>query len=94
MLSGLWFVFHLLIILVSAHLPINHYIMAEAGENNNEEVKPISIVKIATSQATTDGDGATVYRVIGNSKLQSFDPFLMLDEFHVTPPAGVPSTFP
>ncbi|ORY05085.1 hypothetical protein K493DRAFT_275279 [Basidiobolus meristosporus CBS 931.73] len=40
--------------------------------------------------AQPEGDGATVRRSIGTSELENFDPFLMLDEFMVEPPAGFP----
>ncbi|ORX63245.1 hypothetical protein K493DRAFT_288751 [Basidiobolus meristosporus CBS 931.73] len=40
--------------------------------------------------AQSEGDGATVRRSIGTSELENFDPFLMLDEFMVEPPAGFP----
>ncbi|ORX94535.1 hypothetical protein K493DRAFT_283691 [Basidiobolus meristosporus CBS 931.73] len=40
--------------------------------------------------AQSEGDGATVRRSIGTSELKNFDPFLMLDEFMVEPPAGFP----
>ncbi|KAL4644736.1 hypothetical protein ACB092_02G185700 [Castanea dentata] len=38
----------------------------------------------------TEGDGAVVRRGIGRTDLKNLDPFLMLDEFSVTPPAGFP----
>jgi redox-sensitive bicupin YhaK (pirin superfamily) len=50
----------------------------------------ISIIQVASCRETRDGDGATVFRVIGTSGLRHYDPFLMLDEFHVRPPAGFP----
>eukprot|EP00741_Cyanophora_paradoxa_P000750 tig00000441_g723.t1 len=37
-----------------------------------------------------DGDGARVRRTIGTRQLRQLDPFLMLDEFFVEPPAGFP----
>ncbi|ORZ34684.1 RmlC-like cupin domain-containing protein [Catenaria anguillulae PL171] len=41
---------------------------------------------LAKEQA--EGVGARVRRSIGTHSLRNFDPFLMLDEFHVAPPAG------
>lgn len=37
-----------------------------------------------------EGIGAVVRRSIGMPEVDYFDPFLMLDEFYVTPPAGFP----
>jgi len=37
-----------------------------------------------------EGVGARVRRSIGTREIRNFDPFLMLDEFHVTSPAGFP----
>jgi redox-sensitive bicupin YhaK (pirin superfamily) len=34
--------------------------------------------------------GAKVRRSIGGAQLRNFDPFLLLDEFHVQAPAGFP----
>ncbi|KAJ7979088.1 Pirin [Quillaja saponaria] len=41
-------------------------------------------------KSQSEGDGAVVRRGIGRSELKSLDPFLMLDYFSVTPPAGFP----
>lgn len=38
----------------------------------------------------SEGVGATVRRSIGTSQIRNFDPFLMLDEFRVSAPAGFP----
>lgn len=48
------------------------------------------IDKIFTPPEVPEGDGATVRRIIGNSKLRDLDPFLMLDHFNVKLPAGFP----
>ncbi|KAK9731183.1 RNA pol II transcription cofactor, partial [Basidiobolus ranarum] len=48
------------------------------------------ITKAVLSIAKAEGVGATVRRSIGTSALRNFDPFLMLDEFMVEPPAGFP----
>ncbi|MDA8064771.1 MAG: pirin family protein [Thermaerobacter sp.] len=39
---------------------------------------------------TQDGAGARVRRAIGSSRLPYLDPFLLLDEFSIAPPAGFP----
>eukprot|EP00276_Gloeochaete_wittrockiana_P000617 CAMPEP_0184672382 /NCGR_PEP_ID=MMETSP0308-20130426/86068_1 /TAXON_ID=38269 /ORGANISM="Gloeochaete witrockiana, Strain SAG 46.84" /LENGTH=271 /DNA_ID=CAMNT_0027119703 /DNA_START=192 /DNA_END=1007 /DNA_ORIENTATION=+ len=48
------------------------------------------IAKSFLSEEHVDGEGANVRRSIGTKHLKNFDPFLMLDEFFVTPPAGFP----
>jgi redox-sensitive bicupin YhaK (pirin superfamily) len=50
----------------------------------------ISVSAVHDAVPTSEGDGALVYRTIGTRNLRSFDPFLMLDEFHVRKPAGFP----
>jgi redox-sensitive bicupin YhaK (pirin superfamily) len=39
---------------------------------------------------TAEGEGAVVKRVFPTRNLSSFDPFPLLDEFNITPPAGFP----
>ena len=48
------------------------------------------IVKQFVSIEQREGVGATVRRSIGHPKLRRLDPFLMLDEFHVSLPGGFP----
>ncbi len=38
-----------------------------------------------------DGDGARVRRAIGSPRLSYLDPFLLLDDFSIRPPAGFPA---
>ncbi|CAN4090760.1 unnamed protein product [Withania somnifera] len=52
--------------------------------------RPRLVVKKVMARAQNEGDGAVVRRSIGRSELQNLDPFLMLDEFSVSPPAGFP----
>ncbi|XP_059285373.1 pirin-like protein [Lycium ferocissimum] len=52
--------------------------------------RPRLVVKKLLARAQNEGDGAVVRRSIGRPELQSLDPFLMLDEFNVSPPAGFP----
>ena len=42
------------------------------------------------ARATTDGAGATLHRVFPGPALANLDPFVLLDEFDVTEPAGFP----
>ncbi|GAA5980091.1 hypothetical protein JCM5350_001760 [Sporobolomyces pararoseus] len=48
------------------------------------------VVKSVLSIETPEGDGVTVRRSIGTSKLRNFTPFLMLDHFHVPPGGSFP----
>lgn len=47
-----------------------------------------SIIKTVLAKEQAEGVGAKVRRSIGSWELRNLDPFLMLDEFSVTPPAG------
>ncbi|XP_043710494.1 pirin-like protein [Telopea speciosissima] len=54
--------------------------------------RPKSVVKKVLSKLQPHGDGAFVRRSIGSKmELKSLDPFLMLDEFFVSAPAGFPN---
>lgn len=53
-------------------------------------VSPRSILKFFIAVAQEEGVGAQVRRSIGTMKMRNFPPFLMLDHFNVTPPAGFP----
>ncbi|KAL5542911.1 hypothetical protein UlMin_010621 [Ulmus minor] len=48
------------------------------------------VVKKVLAKSQHEGDGAVVRRSIGTRELRNLDPFLMLDDFSVTPPAGFP----
>jgi hypothetical protein len=48
------------------------------------------VVKAVESVEQAEGKGARVRRSVGRRELQNLDPFLMLDEFCVAPPAGFP----
>ncbi|KAK1271646.1 hypothetical protein QJS04_geneDACA004391 [Acorus gramineus] len=52
--------------------------------------KPRHVMKQLLSKAQPEGQGAIVRRSIGRSELKYLDPFIMLDEFMVSPPAGFP----
>ncbi|XP_050256507.1 pirin-like protein [Quercus robur] len=51
---------------------------------------PRLVVKKVQAKLQQEGDGAVVRRGIGRTDLKNLDPFLMLDDFSVTPPAGFP----
>ncbi|KAF7044973.1 hypothetical protein CFC21_054129 [Triticum aestivum] len=51
---------------------------------------PRKVVKKVLSLSQSEGDGATVRRSIGGCELRNLDPFLLLDEFSVSKPAGFP----
>ncbi|CAN1732074.1 Pirin-like protein, partial [Linum perenne] len=51
---------------------------------------PRLVTKKLLAKLQREGDGAAVRRSIGRSELRSLDPFLMLDEFSVSAPAGFP----
>ncbi|XP_061348362.1 pirin-like protein [Gastrolobium bilobum] len=51
---------------------------------------PRLVLKKVLAQSQQEGDGALVTRGIGSIELQSLDPFLLLDHFSVSPPAGFP----
>ncbi|EPS70636.1 hypothetical protein M569_04121, partial [Genlisea aurea] len=51
---------------------------------------PRLVVKRVLAKPQSEGQGAVVRRSIGRPELKSLDPFLMLDEFSVSPPAGFP----
>jgi len=48
------------------------------------------VVQKLLSKEQAEGVGARVRRSIGRPELKNFDPFLLLDEFNVGPPAGFP----
>ncbi|XP_044465649.1 pirin-like protein [Mangifera indica] len=52
--------------------------------------RPRMVVKKVPAKTQQEGDGAAVRRSIGRSELKLLDPFLMLDEFAASPPAGFP----
>lgn len=55
-----------------------------------ELLKPRHIVRKVLARQMKEGDGATVRRSIGGPDLRNFDPFLLLDDFAVSHPAGFP----
>ncbi|GLJ26812.1 hypothetical protein SUGI_0523260 [Cryptomeria japonica] len=53
-------------------------------------VTPRVVAKQVLSREQYEGEGAIVRRSIGRPELKSLDPFLLLDEFSVSAPAGFP----
>ncbi|XP_062077533.1 pirin-like protein [Humulus lupulus] len=62
------------------------------GEIENSEIvrDPRPVVRKFLARQQQEGLGAIVRRSIGRFELKYFDPFLALDEFSVTAPAGFP----
>ncbi|KAK0608263.1 hypothetical protein LWI29_028054 [Acer saccharum] len=52
--------------------------------------RPRMVAKKVLAKTQHEGDGAVVRRGIGRADLKNLDPFLMLDDFSVSPPAGFP----
>lgn len=48
-----------------------------------------SVQKVVIAREQSEGQGARVRRTIGGV-MSTFDPFVLLDEFHVRKPAGFP----
>lgn len=49
-----------------------------------------NVTKVAIAREQSEGQGARVRRSIGRPELPNLDPFLLLDEFTVSKPAGFP----
>jgi hypothetical protein len=52
--------------------------------------QPVRIERKIEAVETAEGSGATVQRVFPTDRLWHLDPFVLLDEFTVTPPAAFP----
>lgn len=74
--------------------PCKKYTIKMSGRDDHDDSpsfeRPRSIVKKVLAKAQHEGDGAIVRRSIGRPELKNLDPFLMLDEFSVSRPAGFP----
>lgn len=57
-------------------------------------IKIREVTKIIKGQATTDGDGVVLTRVIGTQQLDMLDPFLLLDAFGSDKPLDYIGGFP
>ncbi|GLJ26814.1 hypothetical protein SUGI_0523310 [Cryptomeria japonica] len=58
--------------------------------NTTPFLKSRSVAKKVLAREQHEGDGAIVRRSIGRPELKFLDPFLLLDEFSVSAPAGFP----
>nr|XP_010929841.1 pirin-like protein [Elaeis guineensis] len=52
--------------------------------------KPRCVLKKVLAEPRHEGEGAIVRRSIGRTDLKNLDPFILLDEFFVSKPAGFP----
>lgn len=50
-------------------------------------------IKLIMANEVEEGDGATVRRLIPHKGLKHYDPYVLLDDFTITPPAGFPDHF-
>ncbi|CAI8591659.1 unnamed protein product [Vicia faba] len=53
-------------------------------------ITPRLVLNKFLAKSQREGQGAIVRRGIGRTELKSFDPFLLLDHFSVSPPGGFP----
>lgn len=51
---------------------------------------PKQVSQVLFAREQDEGVGARVRRTIGSMELRNLDPFLLLDEFRVSKPAGFP----
>ncbi|KVH91382.1 pirin-like protein [Cynara cardunculus var. scolymus] len=66
------------------------FAMTTSSEIGGSFSAPRLVAKKLLAKSQSEGDGAVVRRSIGRPELKSLDPFLLLDEFSVSPPAGFP----
>ena len=52
------------------------------------------LLTVTSGQATTDGDGVKMTRIIGSQELNMLDPFLLLDAFESDQPQDYIGGFP
>ncbi|MDB5273183.1 MAG: hypothetical protein JWO58_1550 [Chitinophagaceae bacterium] len=50
-------------------------------------------IRIETADEVEEGDGATVRRLIPRRGMPSYDPYVLFDDFSITPPSGFPDHF-
>jgi len=55
-----------------------------------KDVNDVKDVKVVPAIETEEGDGARVRRLFPTGAMRDADPFVLLDEFDVRPPAGFP----
>ncbi|KAB2623009.1 pirin-like protein [Pyrus ussuriensis x Pyrus communis] len=75
-------------------IPVPSFIRNTMSDSDHQSLPPFSsprmVVKKVLAKSQHEGDGAVVKRAIGSRELRNLDPFLMLDHFSVSPPAGFP----
>ncbi|XP_009339875.1 pirin-like protein [Pyrus x bretschneideri] len=75
-------------------IPFPSFIRNTMSDSDHQSLPPFSsprmVVKKVLAKTQHEGDGAVVKRTIGSRELRNLDPFLMLDHFSVSPPAGFP----
>ncbi|CAI9117424.1 OLC1v1018818C1 [Oldenlandia corymbosa var. corymbosa] len=84
--------------IINFYHPKGKGIITMSGSSDHQSIdvsvsgfdRPRLVVKKVLSKSQSEGEGAVVRRSIGRPELKYIDPFLMLDEFSVTPPAGFP----
>ncbi|EEF34992.1 pirin, putative [Ricinus communis] len=64
--------------------------MSASDDQSSAFSRPRMVTKKVLAKPQHEGDGAVVRRGIGCNELRFLDPFLMLDDFSVSPPAGFP----
>ncbi len=50
-------------------------------------------MRLITANEVEEGDGAVVHRLIPQKRLKHYDPYVLLDDFTITPPSGFPDHF-
>ena len=68
--------------------------MVTASENVKAEGVAREVARKVRGQPTSDGAGVRMTRVMGTAVLDSFDPFLLLDEFRSDDPSDYIAGFP
>lgn len=81
---------HRLLPLFHPRLPSPSPSLVRSAMSQPDFSTPRPVVKRVLAKQQHEGQGAVVRRSIGRNELRSLDPFLMLDEFSVSPPAGFP----
>ncbi|KAG6517636.1 hypothetical protein ZIOFF_021032 [Zingiber officinale] len=68
----------------------SRYKSAMGDDETQSFQNPRYVIKKVLARPQHEGNGAIVRRSIGRGELKNLDPFLMLDEFSVSAPAGFP----
>nr|GMD72261.1 pirin-like protein [Ipomoea batatas] len=81
--------YQLVFVLLVSLFIIKDFNMSSGSDHSGFD-NPRLVVKKVLAKQQSEGDGARVRRSIGRPELKNLDPFLMLDEFEVSLPAGFP----